>query len=81
MKKPTIKEAVEFFGLVKVGRYYFDPIYADGYMGIEPFGVEQVYLTDGVYADSEPSTGKEVLEQYIEYMKENPEEFIERNKK
>jgi hypothetical protein len=81
MKKATIKEAVEFYGLVKVGRYYFDPIYADNYMDIQPFGIEQVYLTDGVYADNEPSTGKEVLEQYIEYMEENPEEFVERNKK
>ena len=50
-------------------------------MGIEPFGVEQVYLTDGVYADSGSSTGKEVLKQYIEYMEQNPEEFIERTKK
>ena len=75
MKKPTIKEAAEFFDLVKVGQYYYSPFYVNGYVGMLPFGEEEVYLSDGVYADSTPSTGKELLAEYIKYIKDNPEEF------
>ncbi len=68
MKKVTIKEAAEYLGLVKVGRRYFSELYVDGYMGYSalPFGVEPVYLSDGVYADPGNLTGKEVLELYKE---------------
>ena len=81
MKKPTIKEAAEVLGYKKMGRYYYDFLYEQGYVGVAPYGVEEVYITDGIYANNKGYTGKEVLEMYIKCMEENPEEFIESNKK
>ena len=70
MKKVTIKEAAECLGLIKVGTRYFDEMYVDGFVGYSglPFGVEPVYLSDGVYLDPGNFTGKEVLEKYKEYI-------------
>lgn len=78
MKKVTVKEAAEYLGLVKVGRRYFGSLYVDGYMGYSdlPFGVEPVYLSDGVYADPGNLTGKEVLELYKECYSEDEEEAL-----
>jgi hypothetical protein len=70
MKKHTIKEAAEFLGYVKKGRLYYDYLYVQGYMGFEPYGVEEVYLTDGIYADKEGIPGKKVLTNYLECLKE-----------
>jgi len=70
MNKHTIKEAAEFLGYVKKGRFYYNYLYVEGYMGFEPYGVEEVYLTDGIYADKKGITGKEVLDYYLEVLKE-----------
>ena len=78
MKKVTVKEAAEYVGLVKVGRFYYDALYVQGWVGYidAPFGYEQVYLSDGVYADSTAYTGKEVLEMYEDCKEEDEKEAL-----
>ncbi len=76
MKTPTVEEAAEFMGLEKKGRYYYDHLYIDGYMAILPFGIESVYISDDVFADSNGYTGKQVLKLYKDYIAENPEEVL-----
>ena len=76
MKKPTVEEAAKFMGLEKKGRYYYDHLYIDGYMGILPLGNELVYISADVFADSEGYTGKQVLKLYNDYVSENPEEAL-----
>ena len=78
MKKITVKEAAAYVGLVKVGRFYYDSLYVEGYVGYSdlPFGEEPVYLSDGIYADSTAYTGKEVLEMYYDCKEEDSEEAL-----
>lgn len=76
MIKPTVEEAAEFMGLEKKGRYYYDHLYIDGYMGILPFGNEPVYIAEDVFADSSGYTKKQVLKLYTDYVEENPEEAL-----
>lgn len=78
MKKPSITEIAASIGYEKVGNLYYDRMYVEGYIGYadEPFGVEQVYLTDGDYADSTGYTKEQILEKYAEYLDEDEEEML-----
>ncbi len=79
MKKITVAQAAEFLGFEKVGRFYYDHMYVQGYVGYDdgvPFGYEQVYISDGEYADSTAYTSKQILKMYEEYIEENPEEAL-----
>ena len=78
MKKPSITKIADSLGYEKVGKLYYDRMYVEGYecYSDQPFGVEQVYLTDGMYADPTGYTKEQVLAQYLEYITENPEEAL-----
>jgi hypothetical protein len=77
MKKITITQIADFFAYEKVGRFYYSELYVNGYVGYAPpFGHEQVYLSDGIYADSTGYTAKDIRQQYEEYIKENPDDAL-----
>jgi hypothetical protein len=77
MKTVSIAKIADFLGYKKVGRFYYSELYVNGYVGYAPpFGHEQVYLSDGIYADSEAYTAKDIRQQYKEYIKENPDDAL-----
>ena len=75
MKRITIKEAADFMGYVKVRGLWYDCFYVhmwDCY-GDEDFG-KPLYIGDGDYADHKPLTGKQVVQEYKEYIEKFPED-------
>ena len=74
MKTVPIAKIADFLGYTKVGRLYYSELYVNGYVGDDfHFGLEQVYLSDGIYADSTAYTAKYIRQEYNNYIKENPD--------
>jgi len=76
-KKITAQEAAEFMGYKKVGRYYFDYLYliALDYNDDCRLGAP-CYDSEGDWHNNKRYKGKEVIQQYTDYMKSVGEEEL-----